>query len=178
MTGKVTLSCHDLSGLTSWTPGSGITHLGIPIDHPTTTSFSDKVWDEALSSLQNVCDRLGDISDGQIAHFLLRHCDDAAYPSSCKPHPPPRLPNSWNGPIILFSASSKISSINPSPVFNVLNVAYPYATGVVVSSSPPFTAFPYVSAPSLTSYGRKTASASHLSAPQPSQRTPSICYWN
>jgi hypothetical protein len=59
-------------------PGSGIRVLGIPVEHPDSSSFRRDLLEEHCQQLEAACDLLGQLGDPQTQLLLLRHCLDAA----------------------------------------------------------------------------------------------------
>ena len=60
-----------------WSPGSGLRVLGLPIEHPSSTSFRQHQLHQVVSHLQDACSLLGHLGDPQVQHLLLRYCLDA-----------------------------------------------------------------------------------------------------
>jgi hypothetical protein len=60
-----------------WSPGSGLRVLGLPVEHPSSTSFRQQQLQQVVSHLQDACSLLGHLGDPQVLHLLLRYCLDA-----------------------------------------------------------------------------------------------------
>ena len=58
-------------------PNSGITLLGVPIDHPGSSCRTASHWAATVEKSKQLLDRLRQFPDGQIQHSLLRYCLDA-----------------------------------------------------------------------------------------------------
>ena len=55
-----------------WTPNSGCTVLGIPIDFPASTSHVEMHWAKTVEGLSTTLDRVTALTDSQVAHHLIR----------------------------------------------------------------------------------------------------------
>ena len=60
-----------------WTPGSGVTCLGVPINYPGSHAHTILLWDKAIASMRVTTKKVTDSLDAQTAHHLLRKCLDA-----------------------------------------------------------------------------------------------------
>ena len=60
-----------------WTPKHGVTILGVPINFPGSTAYSESFWHGLMNTLQAATARVTSQLDPQCAHHLLRKCLDA-----------------------------------------------------------------------------------------------------
>ena len=63
--------------LIPWQPASGLTVLGCPVNFPGTSTYQDSAWSQCLAKMKKATDALGQMSDAQLDHHLLRQCLDA-----------------------------------------------------------------------------------------------------
>jgi hypothetical protein len=61
----------------AWGPGNGLRILGLPVEHPGATSFSELSLQDILDQLQAACGLLGHLGNTHHQHLLLRYCLDA-----------------------------------------------------------------------------------------------------
>ena len=74
----------------NWTPGSGLTVLGTPIDYPGSTALLGDAWETACDSITEATALVTKELDPQSAHQVLRHCLDG-----CKVTHLPRSTDSY-----------------------------------------------------------------------------------
>ena len=60
-----------------WASGAGITVLGLPVDHPDSTSYGEEVLCDILSRLRDACGLLSHLGHPHHQHLLVRYCLDA-----------------------------------------------------------------------------------------------------
>jgi hypothetical protein len=74
--GSHTVPMHNSLQVVPWEPGSGITVLGTPVDHPRSTSVTAAAWTEATTKLDRAADVVTQVADAQLGHHLIRSCLD------------------------------------------------------------------------------------------------------